>query len=62
MKTVEEAIEKVSAYHVAMDTQSIGSLLKMDLKGLTLKSFQEGEDSQFFKFLDPSLERRHDRR
>ena len=38
-KVVEEAIEKVSMYHIDMRTNSISSLLKMNLKGLTPHSF-----------------------
>jgi hypothetical protein len=40
MMVVEAAIEKVSAYHVDMRTNSISSLLKMNLKGLRPDSYR----------------------
>ena len=39
VKKVDDAIDKVSAYHIALETQSIASLLKMNIKGLTKDSF-----------------------
>lgn len=51
-KIVEAAIDKVSAYHVDMRTNSISSLLKMNLKGLKPDSYREG-DSEYSRYLKP---------
>ena len=50
---VEEAIDKVSAYHVDMRTNSIASLLKMNIKGLRPDSYMEGDSSEFSRYLSP---------
>lgn len=55
MMVVEAAIEKVSAYHVDMRTNSISSLLKMNLKGLRPDSYKQ-EDSEFSRYLSPSTQ------
>lgn len=48
---VEDALDKVSEYHIDLHNESIAMLMKMDLKGLTPNSFREGESSVFHPFL-----------
>ena len=43
VEKVEEALEKVSVYHIDLHNESIANLMKMDLRGLTPNSFREGE-------------------
>ena len=55
-KVKEEAIDKVSVYHIDMRADSISSLLKMNLKGLRPDSYQDGDSSEFSRYLSPTKE------
>jgi hypothetical protein len=47
-KKEKDALDKVSEFNIAMETKSIANLLKMDLRGLTLDSIDQGEASEYF--------------